>query len=491
MTVTLKIQDLTITYPGGQSAVCGIGLDVAAGESLAIVGESGCGKTSCLRAVAGLLGPRVQVSGSISLLGEEVTAMSGRRRRMVAGAQIGYVSQDPSMAFDPLRRVRHHVEEPWRMHGQRPDPCDTNRQLAEVGIPDPASRSRQYPHQWSGGMLQRATIVASTALNPAITLADEPTSALDTDLADPVMRTLRARSRSLLFVTHDLALAARHADHILVMHNGTILEAGRPATVFDRPQHEQTRSLVSAAQPAPRHSARDVVAYDEASTVVCATDISRAYRIASNSPLAVARTSLTVTRGEIIGIVGASGSGKSTLLRILAGIERPDTGSVTYSSTGGLRPRPGAVMPVFQNPAASLDPRWQLWRTVTEPCADRRDWRRHQRKIMAREALDQVGLSTVGVAAYPGQLSIGQAQRVAIARALAAEPDLIVADEPTASLDVNTARDIVLLLRTVSDSHGVAQVLVSHDRALIESVADRILTMRAGRLYHGELTAAP
>lgn len=487
MTGILRIRALEVSYSGQDPVVCGIDLDVADGQSLAIVGESGCGKTSCLRAIIGLLGSRDRVSGSIDLLGTELTTMPSRKRRRLAGTQIGYVAQDPYLAFDPLRTVRHHVQEPLRMRGQHPDPVDTIQQLTEVGIPDAADRSRQHPHQWSGGMLQRATIMASTTLNPVVTLADEPTSALDADLADPVMETLRRRSRSLLFVTHDLSLAARHADQIVVMHESSVVESGRPARVLNDPRHDRTRALVSAAQPPSRHVPLDLPSGEETDTVVCAQDISRTYPVRRDHQTAVDRTSLTVTRGEIVGIVGASGSGKSTLLRLLAGIEPTDTGSVRYNTDHAPLPRAGEVMPIFQDPTTSLDPRWPLWRTVTEPRAAQHKLPRRSRKSMARESLDAVELPAVSVDAYPGQLSTGQAQRVAIARALAAGPDLIVADEPTASLDVSTARDTMLLLRTVSDTQATAQVLVSHDVALLDSVADRILTMKAGNLSHRDL----
>lgn len=481
MTPVLSVDQLTVSY-GRVPALCGVGLDMAAGDRVAIVGASGCGKSTWLRAIAGLLGSGTRVGGSIRLLGEELTTMPPRRRRSLAGTRIGYVGQDPYRSYDPLRTVRHHVEEPVRIQGRRPAPGEITQQLHEVGIPDAGRRLRHYPHQWSGGMLQRATITAGTALDPVLTLADEPTSALDADLADPVMHALSSRSRSLLVVTHDLALATRHAEHILVMHDGVVVESGPASTVLNTPQHERSRILVAAAHPAPRRAPSQLPSPEETAPVVEATGMSRSYQDGSQFRRAVHHASMTVSRGEIVGVVGASGSGKSTLLRLLAGIERPDTGTVTHGTDRTVLPRPGGVMPIFQDPTASLDARWPLWRTVTEPAAARATLSRRDRKAMTRRSLDQVELAAVPVGTHPRQLSTGQAQRVAVARALAAAPDLVVADEPTASLDVNTARAVMSLLRQVSDSRGVAQVLVTHNLELIESVADRILTMQDGHL---------
>ncbi|PRZ40487.1 peptide/nickel transport system ATP-binding protein [Antricoccus suffuscus] len=477
----LDIRNLTVTYPNGFQAVRGIDLQVEDGESVAIVGESGCGKTTCIRAVLGLLGPRTTITGVLGLQGTDLNGMTAKTRRPYLGPQIGYVAQDPYSACDPLRTVGHHVAEPWRMHGIDLPRGEVARRLEHVGIPDADRRSRQYPHQWSGGMLQRATIVASTALDPILTLADEPTSALDADLADGVMHVLRERSRSLLFVTHDLALAAAHADRIVVIDRGTIIETGPSAAVVAAPAHERTRSLLEASKYGGHHLRGESLRTDH--PVVRGEGLMKSYRTHGSEHRAVDRISIDIAEGEIVGIAGPSGSGKSTLLRLIAGTERPDAGQIRYGAAGEDSPRPGTIMPIFQDPVGSLDQRWPLWRSITEPLtADRRSRpRRAERKSLAREALDDVGLSAIPVTAHPSQLSVGQCQRVAIARAVVASPALVVADEPTASLDATTATEIINVLSQVS-ARGTAIVLVSHDLRLLEAIAGRVLTVHDGRL---------
>ncbi|GAA2183995.1 ABC transporter ATP-binding protein [Brooklawnia cerclae] len=474
----LRVTDLRVSYPGGHEAVHGVSFTVDEGESVALVGESGCGKTSCVRAVQDLLDPRAKVSGSVLVSGIDLLRMPGKQRRRFSARQLGYVAQDPYGAYDPLRTVGHHVREPLLIHGMHPDHRQLAGQLRDVGVPEAELRLSQHPHQWSGGMLQRATIVASTLLDPLVTIADEPTSALDADLADTVMAVLRARSRSLLFVTHDLALAGRHADRIVVMHEGRIVEHGTVAEVLGSPRHEQTRLLLAAGvrTPLARREA------PKGAQVVRASGVTKTYEASGVRHTAVRSADIEVCGGEIVGVVGPSGSGKSTLLRLLSGAEAPDSGTVVWGDSGARRPGAGSIMPVFQDPVTSLDARWPIWRTITEPLTVGRRIGRSERMHAARECLDRVGLEGVDVTAHPRQLSVGQAQRVAIARAVIAEPALIVADEPTASLDVRTAQAMMRLLRGVSDRQHVAQIVVSHDVALLSSVADRVLFMRDGRL---------
>lgn len=483
----LDIRGLTVTYANGFQALRGIDLTVDEGESVALVGESGCGKTTCVRTILGLLGARTTVTGTLFLQDVDLVGLSPKARRSYLGRQIGYVAQDPYSACDPLRTVGHHVAEPWRIHRVPIPPGEIGRRLRDVGIPDPDRRRRQYPHQWSGGMLQRATIVASTALDPVLTVADEPTSALDTELADGVMQVLRGRSRSLLFVTHDLALAAAHADRIIVMDRGVIVEAGPSAVVIAAPEHERTRSLLDASTYG-EGAARVRDATPRGALVVSAQDLTKSYSSHGAEHRAVDRISVEVSEGEIVGISGPSGSGKSTLLRLIAGTEQPDSGTIRYGADANSgTPPPGTIMPIFQDPVGSLDQRWPLWRTITEPLiADRRTRpTRGARKAVARDALDQVGLSSIPVTSYPSQLSVGQCQRVAIARAVVASPALVIADEPTASLDATTAAEIVTVLREVR-RQGTALILVSHNLRLLETIADRTLTIRDGRLVDSE-----
>lgn len=467
----LRVRDLTVVYPNGHRALESISLTVPAGERWAVVGRSGSGKTTLVRAVLGLLPAGTRVTGSIEVAGREIVGRPERELRALRGRAVGYVPQDPFAACDPLRSVGHHVEEAWRAH-RLPVPAGAVvAGLAEVDIADPADRARRFPHQWSGGMLQRATVVAATAHEPALTLADEPTSALDAELADDVLHTVRRRSAALLLISHDLALVARHAEHVVVLADGREVDRGRCAELLGSPTVPETRTLVEAATPPPRRTP----SAGTGDPVAEVQGVTRRY----GAVVAVDDVSLALRPGEIVGVVGRSGSGKSTLARLVAGLEPPDTGTVLLAGrpTTRRRLRPGYVMPVFQDPVASLDRRWPLWRTLAEPVRARGDT---LGRDAAARALADVGLD-VDLDRRPGSLSVGQAQRVALARALLAEPALLVADEPTASLDVATTAAVTDLLRHLADL-GTALLVVSHDRARLAGYADRVLTMDAGRL---------
>ncbi|MEJ3742536.1 ABC transporter ATP-binding protein [Actinomycetes bacterium KLBMP 9797] len=246
----LVIEGLNVTYRTGVRAVRELSLSIAAGEALALVGESGCGKSSVVHAVLGLLPRGARVSGSIRVAGHEAVGAPDREMRRLRGLVVGYVPQDPFAAFDPLRRVGHHVAEAWRVHGRRPERGEVARLLGEHGIPDPARRLRQWPHQWSGGMLQRATVAAATAHRPPLIVADEPTSALDTDRAHAVLADLRRSDASLLLVSHDLPLVAKHADRVAVCYAGAVVETGPAASVLGAARHPYTKALL-AAVPEP------------------------------------------------------------------------------------------------------------------------------------------------------------------------------------------------------------------------------------------------
>ncbi len=477
----LRIRDLTVRYRSGPVVLDGLDLDVHEGECLALVGESGCGKTTLARAILGLLPRHATVTGTIELGGTDIGRASAKSRRVLLGTHLGYVAQDPYAACDPIRTVRHHIEEAWRAHGAAVPPGVVEQRMSALGIGTAATRLRDRPHQWSGGMLQRASISAATVHDPELVLADEPTSALDAKLADGVLHAVRRASRSLLLISHDLRLVENHADRIAVLRGGRIVETGPTGAITTAPRHEYTTRLLTAAdtiRSAPRPA--DAAPRPAATRPVVTLDrVSVSYRSGTAAIQALHDASLTIHAGEIVGIAGPSGSGKSTLLRIASGIEAPESGTVTFA--GGHAPVPrGYVMPVFQDPVASLDRRWPIWRSITEPATVTERLSRPERLRLASEALAQVRLGELDPHRRPGQLSVGQCQRVAIARALIARPSLIVADEPTASLDVTTAAEIVDLLR-LTRSSGLAIALVSHDEALLAAVADRIVRIRDGQ----------
>lgn len=476
----LAIRNLHVSYRNGNQALAGLELDVHHGECVAVVGESGCGKTTLARAILGLLPAAAAITGSIQLGAEQLLPMTRRELRRLLGNQIGYVAQDPYAACDPLRTVGHHVAEAWRAKGSRPPHDEIAIKLAAVGIGEAEQRLTEHPHQWSGGMLQRATILAATAHGPTITIADEPTSALDAELADGVLETLRRACPTLLLISHDLRLVAKHADRIAVIHDGQIVEVGPTEQLIENPQHPYTRLLLATAGSLRSGSGPVAVTHTQP-VVLVARNLHRSYRNGTSAVRAVSDVAIAINRGELLGLAGPSGSGKSTLLRLLSGIEPADLGTITYTDAGLSIPPPGYVMPIFQDPVASLDRRWPLWRTVTEPLTRARRLSKSERIQHALRALEQVKLADLDPTLLPGQLSVGQCQRVAIARALIASPTLVIADEPTASLDVTTAAEIIATLREVAQQ-GTAMLIVSHDLPLLTSLVDRVIHLERGRL---------
>nr|AGC72503.1 putative ABC transporter ATP-binding protein [uncultured bacterium A1Q1_fos_2059] len=484
--LALRVDELRVTYPNGHVAVDAVSFQLAKGERLAIVGLSGSGKTSIVKAILGLLPHGAKVSGWIEVDGIDLLALSEKERRSLLGPRIGYVAQDPFAGCDPLRRVEHHVSEAWRAHGLKPAAGEITTKLEAVGIADAKNRAQHRPHEWSGGMLQRATTVAASALGPIVTLADEPSSALDAELADEALDLLAETSSAIALITHDLALAARHCDRMLGMERGKLVEEGTAADVLRNPKSAAGQELLAASQPARHVSVRQ----PDGAPVVSANGISKTYTARRDSTVAVSDCSLTIRAGEVVGILGPSGSGKSTLLRLLCGLERPSTGEITTSAgvmwqkgAGPKLPRAGFAMPIFQDPVGSLDPRWPLWKSITEPLtAAGQRLSKAERRELSRNALDRVGLENIDVNRRPRSLSVGQCQRVAVVRALIAQPDLVVADEPTASLDVSSAQTVSRLLRMAADQ-GTAVVVVSHDEAHLRSYADVVWRMKDSVLH--------
>lgn len=489
----IEFENVSITYANGFCAARNVSFAVEAGECLAIVGESGSGKTTLVRAALGLLPETAKISGSIRVGETEVVGASNRTLRSLRGLVVGFVAQDPFAACNPLARVVTHVAEAWRVHGFEPSENSIVDSLEKLGIENAEFRARKYPHEWSGGMLQRATIAAATAHCPKLIVADEPTSALDASRADSILTILRSTGAAVLLISHDINLVARHAHRIAVCFGGQIVEINCAREVLERPQHPYTISLLNAV---PRRDGKKSLAAAEtqADVVLEAENLSRVYGHGANSVSAVIRADLQVRRGEIVGIYGDSGSGKSTLLRLLATIETASSGTVrlggeasAIGESGNLsskRVRNGFVMPIFQDPISSLDRRWAIWRSVTEPLMAKHRKKRFskaERREAARKIFAEVGLSEVNLDAKPFELSVGQCQRVSVARALVAEPKLLVADEPTSALDVSVSATILRLLARIAQK-GTAIIIVSHDEPMLNSFCHRVLRMHEGVL---------
>ena len=486
----IKFQDVSVVYANGFRVVRGVSFEIEAGECLAIVGESGSGKTTISRAALGLLPSGAAVSGSIRIGETEVVGASEKTLRNLRGLIVGCVAQEPFSAFNPLTRIYDHIAEAWRVHRLDAPRKRITDSLEKIGIARVEKSSLKRPHEWSGGMLQRAEIVAAGAHQPELIIADEPTSALDASRADEILTMLRATDAALLLVSHDINLVAKHASRIAVCYRGEIVEIGETEQIIKSPQHSYTKVLLDAVTreklPAPFEEHADIVLEGK--------DLSRFYGSGENAVAAVAKANLQVRRGEIVGIYGDSGCGKSTLLRLLATIEMPSSGEVflggeraTSGETTklfGKKARSGFVMPIFQDPLSSLDARWAIWRIVTEPLTAKhlaeKPLRRKRREI-AGKILAEVGLADIDLDAKPSELSVGQCQRVCIARALTAKPALIIADEPTSALDASVSQSILRLLARIAES-GAAIVIVSHDEKVLQALCHRVLRMRDGVL---------
>ncbi|MGY4721216.1 dipeptide ABC transporter ATP-binding protein [Naumannella huperziae] len=499
----LSIKDLRIGYRLADAlapAVRGVGLDVRRGECVAVVGESGSGKSSTAHALLGVLPDNAEVSGSARLGDVELIGARPRVLRAVRGRRIGFVPQDPMSALNPVQRIGDQVAEVLRIHrlaDRRTARLRAIEALERAGLDRPAQRARQFPHQLSGGMRQRALIALATVADPALIVADEPTSALDVTVQRTILDRLAelssASGAGVLLITHDLGVAAERADRLVVMRGGTVVEAGSVSDLIDRPREGYTRELLGAA---PRLDTPPLVgARPEPSRPLLelrGVDVS--FRLpraagADRTVAAVSGVDLTVERGETVGLVGESGSGKTTTARVALGLVRPDAGEASFDQTplSGLRGEAlrllrRRIQVVQQNPYASLNPRWTLTEIISEPLAAFGIGDRAARATRVAELLDRVGLPTSYAGRLPRELSGGQRQRVSIARALAPQPDLIVCDEPVSALDVSVQARILRLLVDLQAEFGQGYLFISHDLAVVRQIAHRTAVLSAGRI---------
>jgi peptide/nickel transport system ATP-binding protein len=515
VTPLLTVRDLEVDYRArGRTipAVAGIDLDVAAGEVVAVVGESGSGKSTLAAAVIGLLPANGAVrAGSVTLGDDDLLGRSDRAMRAIRGSRIGLVPQDPTVSLNPVQKVGAQVAEVLRTHqlaDRRSAPVKAVELLERAGLPDPAVRAGQYPHELSGGMRQRVLIAVATAADPALLIADEPTSALDATVARQILDrldTLRATTGSaLLLITHDLAVAADRADRIVVMSGGRIVEQGPAAEILAGPTQPYTRELLAAAPglavtapPPPPPLDTGPVPIAEVRGLVKDFPLPRTAGSWRRGTLrAVDDVSFAIGRGETLALVGESGSGKSTTARLLLRLETPTAGEVALDGVDvtGVRGeewrrlRRRAQL-VYQNPYASLDPRFSVRDVITEPLRAFRVGSGPDQAGRAAELVDRVALPSSVLERRPVELSGGQRQRVAIARALALAPDLVVCDEPVSALDVSVQAQVLELLRELQEQDGLAYLFISHDLAVVRRVAHRVGVMQGGRLLELRPTA--
>lgn len=520
----LSIRDLEVTFTtdaGPAVAVRGATFDVLPGETVAVVGESGSGKSTTAAAIIGLLAQNGRVTGGKVLFdGRDVAARGGAGIARMRGRDIGMVPQDPMSNLNPVMRVGAQIVEALEDNGVARGEAARRRAvelLEEAGLPDARRRASQYPHEFSGGMRQRALIAMGLSCGPRLLIADEPTSALDVTVQRTILdrlETLTAeRSTAVLLITHDLGLAAERAQRIVVMYRGEVVETGPASRILRDPQHEYTRRLLAAAPSLAsrrieiaKHTGATAAVADDLlapavrgtadDTLVDVRDVTKVFRIRGRGLFsrgtdftAVDGVSLTIPRGTTTAVVGESGSGKSTLARMILALEEPTSGTILFDGepVGGrdhaaevrFRRR---VQPVFQDPYSSLDPLYTIYRTIEEPLRAHGYGSAERRRERVLELMDDVALSHSLLRRYPAELSGGQRQRVAIARALALDPELVVCDEAVSALDVIVQSQILHLLADLQQRKGLSYLFISHDLAVVRQIADRVCVMEQGRV---------
>ncbi|MDT5095956.1 MAG: oligopeptide transport system ATP-binding protein oppD [Mycobacterium sp.] len=515
----LSIDKLEVRFGDDAPAVRDGRLTVYPAQTVALVGESGSGKSTTAAAVLGLLSAGGRVTGGrIIFDGEDITHAGRRELEGIRGRRIGYVPQDPMTNLNPVWKVGFQVREALRANGmadRKTARAKTVQLLNDAGMTDSAQRAGQYPHQLSGGLCQRSLIAIGLAGQPQLLIADEPTSALDVTVQKQVLDHLDTLTdqlgTALLLITHDLALAAERAEHLVVMCRGTVVESGPAQAIIEDPQHEYTQRLVAAApslavrrravvearrrvvEEAAEHTDKPI---DDALVV---TDLRKVYRVgapwARRDIVAVDAVSFTTRRATTTAVVGESGSGKTTVARMVLGLLEPTSGTVRFDGQNvatmdndaakAFRRR---VQPVFQNPYGSLDPMYSVYRTIEEPLRTHGIGDRAARQRAVRELLDQVALPSSTLRRFPRELSGGQRQRVAIARALALRPEMLVCDEAVSALDVVVQAQVLALLNTLQAQLGLTYLFISHDLAVVREIADDVVVMSRGRVVEHAAT---
>lgn len=500
----LSIEDLSLTF-GSHRAVNQLNFSIARGETLALVGESGSGKSATALAIMRLIereggaiaGGRIVLDGTPPL---DLATLTDRQMRQVRGNRVAMIFQEPMTALNPVLTLGDQVTEVFRLHQGMDKPAARAAALAafdRVRIPDAARRLNQFAHELSGGLRQRVMIAAALACRPDLLIADEPTTALDVTTQAEILlliRELQAETgMSVLFITHDMGVVAELADRVVVLARGEKQEEGLVEDIFARPQAAYTRSLMAAT---PKLGSGAPAAIMPSPLVLEVENLSVRFAVrqgvlqtARAAFHAVTGVSLTIGRGETLGLVGESGCGKSTLARAILRLVEPAEGRVSLMGheltglpQGSLRPLRRNAQIVAQDPFASLNPRLPVHQLITEPALIHGQIAPGKTRELALELLAKVELGADALDRYPHQFSGGQRQRLSIARALSARPALIVADEAVSALDVSVARQITDLMARLQAEDGVSFLFISHDIAVVERVSHRIAVMFGGQI---------
>jgi peptide/nickel transport system ATP-binding protein len=520
----LEIKDLAINFTtsnGEVNAVRNAHLTVMPGETVAIVGESGSGKSTTALAAIGLLPGNGRVAaGQVLFDGEDIAHASEKRMIELRGNSIGMVPQDPMSNLNPVWKIGYQVRETLKANGLPSGPDDVAKVLSEAGLPDAARRAKQYPHEFSGGMRQRALIAIGLSCQPRLLIADEPTSALDVTVQRQILDHLDKMTSELgtavLLITHDLGLAAERADKVVVMYRGQVVESGPSLELLQNPQHPYTQRLVASAPSlasrriqvakelgvesdellAPDVTPGGAVVAEPTMTedVLQIHNLTKVFKLRSGFGKstdfsAVDEVSFSVKRGTTTAIVGESGSGKSTVAQMVLNLLPPTSGKIVFDGvdTSTLNNKEifafrRRVQPIFQDPYGSLDPMYNIFRTIEEPLRTHKIGDKASREKKVRELLDQVALPQSTMQRYPNELSGGQRQRVAIARALALDPEVIICDEAVSALDVLVQAQVLNLLAELQSRLGLTYLFITHDLAVVRQIADHVCVMEKGKL---------
>lgn len=507
-----SVRDLRVTI-GSKEIVHGVSFDVHRGQTVGIVGESGSGKSVSVLSATRLLDlPHQTVTGTSVLAGENLIGASKSALRRVHGRQVGFVFQDPSTSLNPLLTLERQLTEGPRLH-LRMSQAEARKRAIElleaVGLPDPEGRLSSYPHQLSGGQRQRVMIAVALACDPEVLIADEPTTALDVTTQAQIVQLVKQlqedRGMGVVWISHDLGVIGQVADDVTVLLQGEAVEQKPVLEVFDNPEHAYTQRLLASRPSLERPGPAPAPASDAALVTVEGLEVSFPVQTPAgpNWVHAVKGVSFEIRPGETLGLVGESGSGKSTIAGALTGQVQPKAGELRLKGAdlsaakgSDLKSMRRRLAMVFQDPFSALNPRMKVQDSIAEPLIVHGLAKgQAERRRRIAELLEQVNLSEQFADRFPHEMSGGQRQRVCIARALACDPEVLILDESTASLDVSIQADVMTLLKRLQAELGLSYLFIAHDLAVVHEMSHRVMVMRQGEIVEtgasAELYANP